>query len=196
VLIKPPPGKTLAGDPVAGAASFTKGNGFVPLTEARQIPSGSQIDARRGTLNLTAASSVRHGKLQTGTFGGAIFGFTQASSGLNKGLTTLTLLENDFPGAPSYSTCPKAVADGGPLAHISSVLQTLHARDNHGHFRTRGRYSAGTVRGTSWDTTDQCGGTLTVVHRGTVDVFALVTLHSARGKFKVRGRFTAGTVFG
>ena len=169
------------------------------------------IDARRGTLNLTAAASVRHGKLNNGTFGGAIFSVTQARAGLNKGQTTLTLLENDFPGAPSYSQCTKAAADGGPLAHISSVLQTLHARDNHGHFRTRGRYSAGTVRGTSWDTTDQCGGTLTVVHRGTVDVFAfgirktltvsaggfaLVTLHSARGKFKVRGRFTAGTVFG
>ena len=39
-----------------------------------------------------------------------------------------------------------------------------------GRFRTRGRYSAGTVRGTIWDTIDRCDGTLTIVHRGTVDV--------------------------
>jgi hypothetical protein len=38
----------------------------------------------------------------------------------------------------------------------------------HGRFRTRGRYSASTVRGTGWDTSDRCDGTLTVVHRGTV----------------------------
>jgi hypothetical protein len=50
------------------------------------------------------------------------------------------------------------------------VLQTLHARDNHGRFRTRGRYSAATVRGTVWDTTDRCDGTLTAVHRGVVMV--------------------------
>jgi hypothetical protein len=46
-------------------------------------------------------------------------------------------------------------------------VQLLHARV-HGNFSTRGRYSAGTVRGTEWDTVDRCDGTLTVVPHGTV----------------------------
>jgi hypothetical protein len=51
------------------------------------------------------------------------------------------------------------------------VLMALHAKDNHGKFRTKGRFSSATVRGTVWDTIDRCDGTLTVVKRGTVDVY-------------------------
>ena len=52
------------------------------------------------------------------------------------------------------------------------ALQDRRARNKHsgGRFRTRGRYSAGTVRGTVWDTSDRCDGTLTVVRRGSVRV--------------------------
>ena len=39
-----------------------------------------------------------------------------------------------------------------------------------GRFRTRGRYSAATVRGTIWETIDRCDGTLTKVRRGVVVV--------------------------
>jgi 2-polyprenyl-3-methyl-5-hydroxy-6-metoxy-1,4-benzoquinol methylase len=39
-----------------------------------------------------------------------------------------------------------------------------------GRFRTRGRNSSATVRGTIWTTTDRCDGTLTTVKRGKVDV--------------------------
>ena len=46
----------------------------------------------------------------------------------------------------------------------------MRGRDHGGHFRVHGRYSAGTVLGTVWDTIDGCAGTLTVVHRGTVAV--------------------------
>ena len=48
------------------------------------------------------------------------------------------------------------------------VLQKLRAHDHHGHFRTRTRASAGTSRGTIWDTVDRCDGTLTVVQSGAV----------------------------
>ena len=37
-----------------------------------------------------------------------------------------------------------------------------------GKFRTDGKYSAATVRGTIWLVQDQCNGTLTKVKRGTV----------------------------
>ena len=40
-----------------------------------------------------------------------------------------------------------------------------------GRFRTRGRHSTATVRGTKWLTQDTCSGTLTVVSSGSVRVF-------------------------
>ena len=39
-----------------------------------------------------------------------------------------------------------------------------------GKFRTTGKYSSATVRGTIWLTVDRCDGTLTTVKRGTVSV--------------------------
>jgi hypothetical protein len=39
-----------------------------------------------------------------------------------------------------------------------------------GRFRSRGRHSAATVRGTVWITADRCDGTLTKVRRGRVAV--------------------------
>jgi hypothetical protein len=158
---------------LGGHAVLTKGAGFVPLTQARQLPAGSQVDARLGTIKLKAAAPTRHGKLQTGTFNGGLFGLSQDRRGLTKGLTTLSLLEGLFPGAPSYASCKaKKAADTSPIASAalsSTVLQSLHA-SAHGKFRTRGRYSAATVRGTAWGERDRCDGSLTIVRRGTVEV--------------------------
>ena len=39
-----------------------------------------------------------------------------------------------------------------------------------GAFRTAGKYSAATVRGTTWSVTDTCTGTLTKVTQGVVSV--------------------------
>lgn len=168
------PGHQAAGA-TASAARFKKGGGYVKLTTPRSLPVGTKIDSRRGVLQLISATTSK-GQTQTGTFGGSLFSVLQSKRVALKGLTTLNILEKAFGGAPSFAGCPKvAHLAGGPLAAIAkkapaSVLQTLRARDNHGRFRTRGRYSAGTTRGTVWDTIDRCDGTLTVVHRGTVVV--------------------------
>ncbi len=178
VYIKLPHGKPASDVEVNDA--LIKGQGFVPLTEPRQLPSGTQIDARGGTLDLIAAPAKKHGKQQMITLSGALIGFSQSRTGLTKGLTTISLLENAFPGAPSYARCPKAQADES-LAHAASsspssaVVQSLHAKDNHGQFKTRGRYSSATVRGTAWQMSDLCDGTLTSVQRGTVSVFVFAT---------------------
>lgn len=155
-----------------GGGGGSTGPGFVPLTQARQLPVGAQVDARVGTIKLTTASA-RAGKTQIGTFGGAVFGLAQSTTGPHKALTVLSLLEGAFAGAPSYAKCrAKAADDGerGTAAALSSrVLQLLHASAS-GRFRTRGRYGAATVRGTRWDTADRCDGTLTRVRLGTVAV--------------------------
>jgi hypothetical protein len=146
---------------------------LVPLTQGTQVPLGTEIDALGGSIVLTAAATSQRGKTYSGTFGGAVFRITQAKSGLEKALTTLSLVEGAFKGAPTYASCKKAAGDGGPVAQAAlsrRVLQTLRARDNRGRFSSRGRFSAATVRGTQWDTSDRCDGTLTVVHRGAVSV--------------------------
>lgn len=173
-------GKRLNATSVKGKVRvrLPNGDGFVALTKPSQLPTGTQVDARRGTIQLVAASSSA-GKTQTGTFGGAVFRLTQSAKGGDKGLTTLSLLEGTFRGAPSYASCRARRAggrseSGATAARVSRrVLQLLHSSAK-GRFRTRGRYAAATVRGTIWDTADRCDGTLVRVRRGIVTVNDLV----------------------
>jgi hypothetical protein len=168
-------GKTFNIAPVSGVVLIVLHGQLVPLTEVQQIPKNTVIDAQHGTLHLTtalpggsggardaAAKGKQHRrrvKTQSGTFGGAIFKISQATSGANKGLATITLVEGAFQGAPSYATC-KAHKAAEATAAASNTLQLLHA-SAHGKFRTSGRYSAATVRGTKWTIADRCDGTLT-----------------------------------
>ena len=55
VFIKPPPGKSLG----FSKDVFKKGHGFLPLTEPRSIPNGSEVDARRGALKLVTVTRQR-----------------------------------------------------------------------------------------------------------------------------------------
>jgi hypothetical protein len=160
----------------SGTTGPVNGPGYLPLTEPRQVPIGSDIDARAGAMQVVVASA-HGGDTQRSTLFGALVSLSQTRSGLGKGLATLDLLEGDFPGAPTYSSCSARIvanASGpGPVtpALSSRVLQTLSARDQAGSFRIVGRYSAATVGpGTVSNTGDRCDGTLTVVRNGTVDV--------------------------
>jgi IPT/TIG domain len=155
----PPPvlGQSQDVKPVSGKVFIKNAAGqFIPLTGATKIPTGSVIDATHGSLEIVAA--LGKGKTDHGTFGGAIFKLTQARTGL----TSLSLVEGAFKGAPSFALCrtPKKAGDATAAALSSKTLQLLHA-SAHGKFRTSGRYSAATVRGTIWTVADRCDGTLT-----------------------------------
>ena len=63
----------------------------------------------------------------------------------------------------------RAVGHGRQEEGPKSVLGKLWGNGK-GKFRTNGKYSSATVRGTIWLTTDRCDGTLTTVRRGTVRV--------------------------
>jgi hypothetical protein len=161
--------------PVTGTVLVLINGKFVPLTQVRQIPNNTEINALHGTINLitaapsnggardAAAKGKKHtGKTatQSGSFGGAVFRLNQTTAGTNKGLTTLTLVENAFNGAPSYSLCTTHKAADATVAKASTkTLQLLHA-SAHGKFTTKGRYGAATVLGTKWTTADRCDGTL------------------------------------
>ena len=55
------------------------------------------------------------------------------------------------------------------------VVRRLWGKDKHARFRTHGRDSVATVRGTQWVTTDRCDGTVTRVTEGKVLVRDLRT---------------------
>jgi hypothetical protein len=59
-----------------------------------------------------------------------------------------------------------ARASAGPAGKVVRSLWS----NGKGNFRTKGRYAAATIRGTKWQTTDQCDGTLTTVEVGSVNV--------------------------
>ena len=189
----PPPPPKLGGsfnaEPVKGLV-FVEINGkFIPITEVRQIPNGAIINALHGTValitaaggsssaNVSQAAKTKSKKprakvtTQKGTFGGAVFKVTQDHSGL----ATLSLVEGaSFAGAPTYASCQTHSAKATVAALSKKTLQLLKGSDNHGKFRTKGRYAAATVRGTVWSIADRCDGTLTHVTRGTVVVSDLV----------------------
>jgi hypothetical protein len=155
---------------------------FVPLTELRQIPAGTVVNALHGTLSLTTAappgakkskSKKRRVKTQTATFGGAVFKVTQDRSGASKGIATVSLVEGAFKGAPSFASCNAHKGKASVAAVSKTVLQLLHA-SGHGKFRTKGRYAAATVRGTIWTTADRCDGTLVHSIKDSVTVNDLV----------------------
>jgi DNA-binding beta-propeller fold protein YncE len=137
------------------ARASQKGVRFVPLTEARQIPVGSFLDTRRGTVRLQSARD-RRGTRQQGDFRSGLFQVLQSRK---SALTTLTLK-----GA-SFRNCPR-----GKRARAAASIRRRLRANARGRFRTRGRHSAATVRGTVWLTADRCDGTLTKVTRGRVAV--------------------------
>ena len=166
VFILLPPGTSLG---TAGDMSLvSKGQGFVPLTEARQIPTGSEIDALSGSLKMVS-NNGKVGKTQTATLTGGVFKVTQDRTGITKGLDDFKLQEGAFLGAPTYGTCKaKHKATDATIAALSSKTLQLLKVSGHGKFKTTGRYSSATVRGTIYTVADKCNGTLTHVIRDTV----------------------------
>jgi hypothetical protein len=172
---------------ISGNAKTTvaKGRGFIPLTEALQLPVGTQVDARNGMLKVTTATTAggkgKRTKTQSGEFSEGLFQVLQSSKPSLKGRTVLKLLDSGvFPGAPSYKTECAAVTKASRQAEHNGQLQVFRPRklskqtlqtllsNEHGSYQTQGRYSAATVRGTIFTVADRCDGTLTHVRRGTV----------------------------
>jgi hypothetical protein len=134
--------------------------GLVPLRAGQDIPVGSLVDASRGTVRLTTA--LPGGRVQTGRFWGAAFAVTQGRTG--DGTTELALRGG------SLASCPRPSTRAHTAAKRRKATRRLWGDDKGGRFRTRGRTSVATVRGTRWLTEDTCAGTLTRVVEGAVDV--------------------------
>ncbi len=143
--------------------SLSKGIGFIPLREARQIPVGSVLETTGGVARIATATAIA-GQQQFGDFGAGIFKLLQQRK--QKGLTDLDLIDNHS----AHQVCASVGKAHIAAKHLSSkVLGRLNA-SGHGRFTVQGRYSAATVRGTVWTVGDRCEGTLTKVTRGVVVV--------------------------
>ena len=147
----------------AGGQASQKGINFVPLSEAQQIPVGSFLDTRKGTVGLQSAAN-RAGARQTGKFLEGLFQVRQSKKRSARGLTDLILKGS------SFSRCGRAGRGRGATASLSRRRIRRLRANAQGRFRTSGRNSSATVRGTIWDVTDRCDGTLTHVKRGKVIV--------------------------
>ena len=127
---------------------------YVDLDVTKGIPVGSSVDTRKGRVTLTAIP--RPGaKPETAVFFDGLFKVTQS-----RGITTLTLTEQ-------LAACPKRK---GARAAAKKPKKRKLWGDGKGSFRTAGKYSAATVRGTRWLVEDSCAGTLTRVTQGAVTV--------------------------
>jgi hypothetical protein len=153
----PTPGQTVNVVPVSGRVLVREpGSGrFVELTATDQLPVGSQVDTTGGTIQLTAARAG--GATDTTNFFDGIFTILQDAP---TALTELRLEGGDF-------SCLEPSAFG--LQATKKPIRRLWGSGK-GKFRTRGKYSSATVRGTRWKTEDRCDGTLTLVEEGVVAV--------------------------
>ncbi len=150
----------------SAAVPGLKGKNFVPVSGLRQLPVGSFLDTRKGTVRLTSARNTA-GKTQTGDFTAGVFQVLQSRKRSAKGLTELRLKGSSFKRCTARRSGRAQAAGRRRLS--KRAIRRLRSKAT-GRFRTRGRHSSATVRGTSWTTTDRCDGTLTKVTRGRVDV--------------------------
>ncbi len=126
---------------------------FTAIRHPAVILIGSTVDVSHGTARLTTAKK-RRGAAQSGTFLGGAFVVRQQHG---SALTTLDLVDG------AMSACPTAAraGTGAAVAAAGHARRRLFGRA-HGHFRTRGRNSSATIRGTTWITEDLCSGSTRV----------------------------------
>ncbi|HEX5899502.1 MAG TPA: hypothetical protein VFY32_08890 [Solirubrobacteraceae bacterium] len=143
----------------------------VDLKGSDVIPLGSTIDAEHGALMLSSVPRAGAAP-QTAKFYEGVFKVTQTG-----GITQLTL-------AQSLASCRAKSRSASTAAKKKPSKRHLWG-DGKGAFRTSGKYSSATVRGTKWLVQDSCAGTLTRVVRGNVTVrdnvkHKTVTVHAGQ----------------
>jgi hypothetical protein len=162
VFIKYPAGK----GPRAAAL------GFVPLKGAANVPIGSQLDTAKGRVALTSAADTGGKKTQKADFYQGIFQVKQTVPKKKPKKPAALITDIVLKGALASQCAPlkgARSAAANKKKGPKSVLGKLWGNGK-GKFRTAGKYSSATVRGTIWLTQDECDGTLTKVTRGTVVV--------------------------
>jgi hypothetical protein len=138
----------------------------VQLTGPVQVPPQTGVNSEQGYVTLLS-DAVGTGVPQSATLWDGSFK-VEYTRVLNperrgkKGRASAPITELAVRGGPGP-------CGGGQARAAAARRKGLWARGK-GRFRTRGRYGAGTVRGTHWFTTETCDGTLFEVRSGVVTV--------------------------
>jgi PKD domain len=162
------PGGVLIQEPGSGE--------FVPLLSPSQVRNGAIIDVRRGRIRITIANGL--GGYDTAEFYGGVFRFDQppVKPG-QRAFANLYLVGGRFRGCAAAPKSPRIASAArrktGKKGDSRSIRQLWGS--GHGNFRTVGRFSSASVRGTTWLTDDRCDGTLTRVAAGRVGVRDFLT---------------------
>jgi hypothetical protein len=162
-VVQPPePGVRVGVREVRGKVLFRRPgeSKFVELEGVTEIPVGSQVDTRRGAINLTIG--LGGGRTNSSQFYDGLFTMLQTRA--RNAFMNLRLDGGNFGvcGRRSLSTL-------GVEARRKRPVRKLWGSGK-GRFSSRGRYSSATVRGTKWLVQDRCDGTLTRVVSGRVQV--------------------------
>lgn len=160
---KPEFAETVVAEPEGTVRVKAPGGAWQALEPGAELPVGASFDTRRGAVSVTSAGC--RGGRQTGTFGGGLFKLRQPRGGCGR--------VDVYLRGGNFRTCARPArrqARGGASAVASRGrrVRRLWGRDRGGRFRTHGRHSHATVRGTRWVTIDRCDGTLTRVTEGAV----------------------------
>jgi hypothetical protein len=152
---------------------------FVDVSTLTEIPLRSRIDARRGQVRVTAEVNAQTHATQSSVFYAGIFDVSQTKG--SKPILEAKVVGGSFAGCLRRVTTRAVTrsALGGVLAgpfelvakrkKSKRVVRRLWGKGK-GDFRTAGKHSSATVRGTWWLVEDRCDGTLTRVREGRVDV--------------------------
>jgi hypothetical protein len=170
----PHPEHTALGQTVAAGVSegtvrikLPGSNEFTTLPSDQAIPVGASIDATEGLAEI--GSETADGIEQHAVMTGAVFRVEQDTAA--GGVTDLVLEGGDFSACGDRKPTARAARKGERKGNIVRGLWGA----GKGKFRTRGRHSVASVRGTRWATVDRCHSTTIRVFDGVVDVKDLLT---------------------
>jgi 6-phosphogluconolactonase (cycloisomerase 2 family) len=149
---------------------------YVDVKLLREIPLGSTIDARRGRVRLTAEVDAKTHRTQSSLFYSGKFKVLQTKG--RKPVLVAKMVGGTFAGCSPVQARAAAVSSRAAGAAVRLVARRARSKrtvrklwgHGKGDFRTTGRRSSATVRGTWWLVQDRCDGTLTRVKQGSVDV--------------------------
>ena len=145
---------------------------YVPIEQLTEVPLGSIVDARKGRARITAEVDARTGRTQSSIFWDWYFKVLQTKG--SKPVTEARLVKGSFVACPRTRSARSARSALAAQAAATRKRSRKKVRrlwgSGKGDFRTGGKRSSATVRGTQWLVEDRCDGTLTRVKQGRVDV--------------------------
>ncbi|MEA2398390.1 MAG: hypothetical protein QOK25_1946, partial [Thermoleophilaceae bacterium] len=176
----PPPqaNKTVTLAPTSGSVTLScPGSPTINLAQATSVGFQCTVDATAGVVTLGASDGK--GGVQQAQFYSGAFTVTQLTDSVPAKLVTAAKKKKKKKPKTIKALITQLTLAGPLPTGCGTKKAGVHAArgrrrlwgSGHGRFRTRGRHSAATVRGTVWLTEDTCAGTRTTVKSGIVSVF-------------------------